>query len=215
MSDTELPVQSVLADIRDGLRRHDQLVLQAPPGAGKTTLVPLALLDEAWLGGERIVMLEPRRIATRAAAARMAELLGETVGQRVGYRMRLESKVSRQTRIEIMTEGVLTRMLSDDPGLEGIGLVIFDEFHERSLDADLALALLRKMRGEGRGPRLLVMSATAGRRGGPSASPTRCVTPCSPRSTSIPRAASWPSCPGRATSASSKRRSPAAAAASR
>jgi ATP-dependent helicase HrpB len=143
-------------------------VLQAPPGAGKTTLVPLALLNEPWLAGQRIVMLEPRRLAARAAARRMAELLGERVGETVGYRVRLDSRVGARTRIEVVTEGILTRRLRDDPGLEGVGLVIFDEFHERSLQADLGLALTLETRAVLREDlRLLVMSATL--EGGPIA----------------------------------------------
>jgi ATP-dependent helicase HrpB len=116
-------------------------VLVAEPGAGKTTRVPLLLRDEPWLGGQKIVMLEPRRLATRAAARRMAETLGEDVGGTVGYTVRLERKVSDRTRIEVVTEGILTRRLQTDPELKGVGLVIFDEFHERSLDGDLGLAL--------------------------------------------------------------------------
>ncbi len=137
----DLPIETLIPDICLALASSDELVLEAPPGAGKTTRVPLALLAESWLVGQRILMLEPRRIAARAAAERMAEVLGERVGQTVGYRMRMDSAVSKQTRIEVVTEGVLTRMLQDDPSLGGIGLVIFDEFHERSLDADLGLAL--------------------------------------------------------------------------
>ncbi len=136
-------------------------MLVAPPGAGKTTRVPLALLEAPWLGGQRIVMLEPRRLATRAAATYMASLLGERVGQRVGYRMRQDTKVSAATRIEVVTEGILTRMLQDDPTLEGIGAVLFDEYHERSLVADTGLALTLAAAELFRDDlRLLVMSAT-------------------------------------------------------
>ena len=142
----DLPIQSVIPDIRSALATGNELVLEAPPGAGKTTGVPLALLEESWLGSQRIVMLEPRRIAAKSAAERMAELLGERVGVTVGYRMRMETLVSQATRIEVVTEGVLTRMLQDDPSLDGIGLLIFDEFHERSLDADLGLALTLESR---------------------------------------------------------------------
>lgn len=161
----DLPIESLIPDIRRVLASADQLVLEAPPGAGKTTRVPLALLDESWLSGQRILMLEPRRIATRAAAERMAEVLGERVGQTVGYRMRMDSAVSKQTRIEVVTEGILTRMLQDDPSLAGIGLLIFDEFHERSLDADLGLALTlegRSLFGDlrDRPLKVLLMSAT-------------------------------------------------------
>ena len=116
-------------------------MLEAPPGAGKTTQVPLALLDAPWLQGRRIVMLEPRRVAARAAARFMAQQLGEAVGDTVGYRIRFDSKVSAHTRIEVVTEGILTRLLQDDPMLEGIGALLFDEFHERHLSGDLGLAL--------------------------------------------------------------------------
>jgi ATP-dependent helicase HrpB len=156
-----LPIEPVLPAIRAALRNSTALVLQAPPGAGKTTGVPLALLDEPWLAGQTILLLEPRRLATRAAAARMASLLGEPVGQTVGYQIRFDRQISRQTRIEVVTEGILTRRLQRDPALEGVGLVIFDEFHERSLHADLALALcLDSQRGLRENLRLLVMSAT-------------------------------------------------------
>ncbi|HSV27966.1 MAG TPA: ATP-dependent helicase HrpB, partial [Candidatus Omnitrophota bacterium] len=165
---TPLPIDTVLPDIRRALAGSAGLVLQAPPGAGKTTRVPLALLDQAWLAGNCIVMLEPRRLAARAAAARMAETLGEAVGETVGYRIRLDSKVGPRTRIEVVTEGILTRMLQDDPSLPGVGLVIFDEFHERSLNADLGLALCLESQGALRDDlKLLVMSATLD--GGPVA----------------------------------------------
>ena len=156
-----LPIEPVLPAIRAALQNATALVLQAPPGAGKTTCVPLALLDEPWLTGQTILMLEPRRLAARAAATRMAGLLGEPVGQTVGYRIRFDRQISRQTRIEVVTEGILTRRLQRDPGLTGVGLVMFDEFHERSLHADLALALcLDSQRGLRDDLRLLVMSAT-------------------------------------------------------
>lgn len=165
---TALPIASVLPEIRAALAAAPGLVLQAPPGAGKTTGVPLALVDEPWLAGRRIVMLEPRRLAARAAAARMAETLGEPVGRTVGYRIRFESKVSEATRIEVVTEGILTRMLQDDPELGGVGLVIFDEFHERSLNADLGLALCLESQGALRDDlKIVVMSATLD--GGPVA----------------------------------------------
>lgn len=136
-------------------------VLVAPPGAGKTTVTPLALLEAPWLGGGRIIMLEPRRLAARAAAERMAAALGEAVGETVGFRVRMQSKVSGRTRIEVVTEGVFTRMILGDPGLSGVACVIFDEFHERSLDADLGLALALDAQGVLRDDlRLLVMSAT-------------------------------------------------------
>jgi ATP-dependent helicase HrpB len=147
--------------LREGLARHRDVVLHAPTGAGKSTIVPLALLDEAFLANRKILMLEPRRLATRAVAARMASLLEQGVGQTIGYRMRLDTRVSRATRIEVVTEGVLTRLLQEDPALEGVGCVIFDEFHERSLQADLGLALCLDARRQlGGGFRVLVMSAT-------------------------------------------------------
>ena len=157
----DLPVAEALPALRAALAASGQAVLAAPPGSGKTTLVPLALLDEPWLAGKRILMLEPRRIAARASAARMAWLLGERVGETVGYQIRFEKKVSAATRIEVITEGLLTRRLQADPELPGVGLVIFDEFHERSLDADLALALTLDARANlNESLRVLVMSAT-------------------------------------------------------
>ncbi|MFO1071547.1 MAG: ATP-dependent helicase HrpB [Geminicoccaceae bacterium] len=158
---TGLPIEAVLPELAQALAHAPAAVLEAPPGAGKTTLVPLRLADAPWLAGQRILMLEPRRLATRAAARRMAELLGEEVGGTVGYAMRFERKRSAATRIEVVTEGLLTRRLQRDPALEGYGLVIFDEFHERSLDADLALALCLDAQAALRPElRLLVMSAT-------------------------------------------------------
>ncbi|MEH6591871.1 MAG: ATP-dependent helicase HrpB [Halioglobus sp.] len=160
---SDLPIASVLEDIRDTLPFRHQLVLQAPPGAGKTTAVPLALLDQAWLGSQKILLLEPRRVAARAAATRMAQMLGEKVGETVGYRIRLDTCVSDNTRIEVITEGILTRMLQSDPSLDGVGMVIFDEFHERSLDSDLGLALTlesRKLFREAPALKLIIMSAT-------------------------------------------------------
>ena len=139
---TGLPVEACIAQVRSALAGPGHAVLQAPPGAGKTTIVPLRLLDEAWLAGGRIVVLEPRRLASRAAARRMADLLGEQVGDTVGYRTRDERHVGRATRIEVVTEGILTRHLQHDPSLPGVGLVVFDEIHERNLQADLALALM-------------------------------------------------------------------------
>lgn len=154
-----LPIEEVLPDLIAALDRSGRAVLQAPPGAGKTTRVPLALLEAGAEG--RILVLEPRRLATRAAAERMAEMLGEPCGQTVGYRIRGESKVSEATRIEVVTEGILTRMIQDAPDLPGIGTVIFDEFHERALNADLGLALAWEARGALREDlRILVMSAT-------------------------------------------------------
>jgi ATP-dependent helicase HrpB len=156
-----LPIHSSLEEIRAALRVRGAAVIHAPPGAGKTTLVPPALLDEDWLGTGRIVMLEPRRLAARAAAQRMSFLRGEEVGRTIGYRTRLDTRVSAATRIEVVTEGVLTRMLQHDPTLDGYGLVIFDEFHERSLQADTGLALALHTRQLVRPDlRVLVMSAT-------------------------------------------------------
>ncbi len=156
-----LPVAQALPDLTAALGAGNAAVLAAPPGAGKTTLVPLVLMNEAWCAGGKLIVLEPRRLAARAAAARMASLLGETVGQTVGYRVRLDTRVSARTRIEVVTEGVFTRMILDDPTLEGVACVLFDEFHERSLDADLGLAFARDSQGLVREDlRLLVMSAT-------------------------------------------------------
>ena len=156
-----LPIDEALPALMSALAEASRAVLVAPPGAGKTTVVPLALKGEAWLGDGKIVVLEPRRLAARAAARRMAAMLGEPVGETVGYRVRMESRVSARTRIEVVTEGVFTRMVLDDPGLEGIGAVLFDEFHERSLDADLGLALSVEAQNLLRPDlRLVVMSAT-------------------------------------------------------
>jgi len=158
-----LPIDEVLPALREALATRHEAVLEAPPGAGKTTRVPLALLHEPWLAGQTILMLEPRRLAARAAAERLASELGEKVGETVGYRIRLDSKVGPNTRIEVVTEGILTRRLQDDPALDGVGLLIFDEFHERSLDADLALALSlngRELFREDQPLKILLMSAT-------------------------------------------------------
>nr|MCW1952078.1 helicase-related protein [Octadecabacter sp.] len=155
-----LPIDDVMPELIEAVRTRGCAVLQAPPGAGKTTRVPLALLNAGNVQG-KIVMLEPRRLAARAAAERLAQQLGETAGQTVGYRMRGETKVSGATKIEVVTEGILTRMIQSDPELSGIGAVIFDEFHERSLNADLGLALTLEVR-EALRPDLvlMVMSAT-------------------------------------------------------
>jgi ATP-dependent helicase HrpB len=159
--DTPLPIDAVLDELAGTLSKNTAAVLVAPPGAGKTTRVPLALLDAPWLGTRKIIMLEPRRIAARASAERMARTLGESVGQTVGYRVRFGSKVSRATRIEVVTEGIFSRQILDDPELSGIAAVLFDEFHERSLDADLGLALARDAQtGLREDLRILVMSAT-------------------------------------------------------
>jgi len=158
-----LPIDEVLPALRLALAERHEAVLEAPPGAGKTTRVPLALLNEPWLAGQKILMLEPRRLAARAAAERLASELGEKVGETVGYRIRLDSKVGPDTRIEVVTEGILTRRLQHDPALEGVGLLIFDEFHERSLDADLALALSlngRELFRDEQPLKILLMSAT-------------------------------------------------------
>lgn len=157
----KLPVDLIIDELRTTLRLHVNTILVAPPGAGKTTRIPLALLNEPWLEGRRILMLEPRRLAARAAARYMAVSLGEEVGRTVGYRVKHDTKVSPMTRIEVITEGVLTRLLQADPSLEDVGLVILDEFHERSLHADLGLALCLQSQAVLRNDlRLLVMSAT-------------------------------------------------------
>ena len=160
---SQLPIDSLLPEIVATLAQRNELILEAEPGAGKTTRVPLALLDQPWLAGQKITLLEPRRLAAKAAAQRLAQQLGEPVGKRVGYRVRLETRISDATRLEVVTGGVLVRMLQENPGLEGTGLLILDEFHERSLDADLSLALAlqgRELLREGPPLKLLLMSAT-------------------------------------------------------
>ncbi|MEJ2154632.1 MAG: ATP-dependent helicase HrpB [Desulfobacteraceae bacterium] len=157
----DLPVTEIFDDLDGALAAHTAAVLMAPPGAGKSTAVPLFLKDAQWLSGRKIVMLAPRRLAARAAARRMAHMLGERVGRTVGYRVRLDTRIGPHTRIEVVTEGVLTRMLQNDPALDGVGLVIFDEFHERSLNADVGLALCLDIQGILNADlKLLVMSAT-------------------------------------------------------
>ncbi|WP_458372600.1 ATP-dependent helicase HrpB [Pseudomonas veronii] len=158
-----LPIDLVLPDLREALANRHEVILEAPPGAGKTTRVPLALLNEPWLGDQKILMLEPRRLAARAAAERLASELSEKVGETVGYRIRLESKVGPRTQIEVVTEGILARRLQDDPALDGVGVVIFDEYHLRNLDSDLALALClsaRELLRDEPPLKLLLMSAT-------------------------------------------------------
>lgn len=156
-----LPIDDALPRLTEALRAREAAVLVAPPGAGKTTRVPLVLMDEAWAANKKILVLEPRRLAARAAAARMAATLGEQVGDTVGLRVRFGSKISKKTRIEVVTEGVFTRLVLDDPSLDGIAAVLFDEFHERSLDADLGLALARDVQQGLRDDlKVLVMSAT-------------------------------------------------------
>ncbi|MFP7723431.1 ATP-dependent helicase HrpB [Lysobacter sp. A3-1-A15] len=161
MSRPTFPIDELLPRIRESLAAHPRLVLEAPPGAGKTTQVPPALLDAPWLQGRRILLLEPRRVAARAAAHFMAAQRGEAVGETVGYRIRFDNKVSAATRIEVVTEGILTRMIQDDPTLEGVGAVLLDEFHERHLAADLGLALALDVQASLREDlRIVVMSAT-------------------------------------------------------
>ncbi len=157
----DLPIKEALPALHEALIARGAVLLEAPPGAGKSTIVPIALLTAPWLAGRKILMLEPRRIAARAVAMRMAALLGEPIGRTVGFRTRLETRIGRETRIEVVTEGILTRMLQEDSALAGVGCVIFDEFHERSLNADLGLALCIESRENLRQDlRLLVMSAT-------------------------------------------------------
>ena len=155
-----LPIHQVIPDLLAALQKSKRAVLTAPPGAGKTTYVPLALLQSGLING-RIVMLEPRRLAARTAAERMAKTLGEPIGETIGYRIRGEYKSSAKTKIEVVTEGILTRMLQKDPSLDGVEAVIFDEFHERSLNADLGLALCLEVASALRDDlQLIVMSAT-------------------------------------------------------
>lgn len=163
MSHPALPIINILPQLLDVLGQRDEAIVVAPPGAGKTTQIPLSLLDAKWLGKQKVLMLEPRRLAARAAAYRMASMLGEKAGQTIGYRIRHDTCVSQQTRVEVVTEGILTRMIQNNPALDGIGIVIFDEFHERSLEADLGLALIlqaRQLFREDIPLKLLLMSAT-------------------------------------------------------
>lgn len=157
----DLPVSEIIPEVKKHLSASNSLIIQAPPGAGKSTLLPLTLLDEPWLAGKKIIMLEPRRLATKSIAQRMADMLGEDVGKTVGYRIRFESAISNQTRLEVITEGILTRMMHQDNALEEVGLVIFDEFHERNLFSEVALALAREVQQVLRPDlRILLMSAT-------------------------------------------------------
>ncbi|MEQ8582676.1 MAG: ATP-dependent helicase HrpB [Marinoscillum sp.] len=157
----DLPITEVIDEVKSHLSADNTLIVNAPPGAGKSTLLPLTLLQEEWLKGQKILMLEPRRLAARTIASRMSELIGDQVGKTVGYRVRFDNKVSEKTRIEVLTEGILTRMIHSDNSLEGVGLVIFDEFHERSIHADVALALCREAQQVIRPDlRIMIMSAT-------------------------------------------------------
>ena len=158
---TTFPIAEILPELRAQLDAQPRLVLEAPPGAGKTTQVPLALLDATWLAGRKIVMLEPRRIAARAAAEFMAAQLGEDVGETVGYRIRFETKVSTRTRIEVVTEGILTRMIQSDPELAEVGAILFDEFHERHLNGDFGAALALEVQASLRPDLRLVTLLTA------------------------------------------------------
>src|SRR5688572_16821198 len=155
------PVLEVVEELKHKLAGHPVVILQAPPGAGKSTVLPLELMNESWLGDKKIVMLEPRRLAARSVAHRLASLKEEEPGESVGYRVRFETRIGPKTRIEVVTEGILTRMIQQDNALEDIGLLIFDEFHERSLHADLALALSLQVQQVLRTDlRILIMSAT-------------------------------------------------------
>ncbi|AWW28741.1 ATP-dependent helicase HrpB [Echinicola strongylocentroti] len=158
---TNLPVVDIIPQVKKDLNVNNSLILHAPPGAGKSTLIPLVLKDETWLKGKKILMLEPRRLAAKSIASRMANLLGEPVGQNVGYRIRFENKATKNTQIEVLTEGIMTRMIHQDNALEEVGLVIFDEFHERNIHADVAMALCREVQEILRPDlKILVMSAT-------------------------------------------------------
>lgn len=157
----QYPIAEIVDEIKDALNLQTTLILQAPPGAGKSTILPLELLKSDWLGDKKIILLEPRRMAARSVAQRMSDLLEEEVGKTVGYRVRFDQRISEQTRIEVVTEGILTRRLQQDNTLDGVGMVIFDEFHERSLHSDLSLALCRDLQQVLREDlRILIMSAT-------------------------------------------------------
>ncbi|MFY0598714.1 MAG: ATP-dependent helicase HrpB [Cyclobacteriaceae bacterium] len=157
----DLPIVEVIDEVKTHLSQSNTLIVNAPPGAGKSTLLPITLLEESWLKGQKILMLEPRRLAARTIASRMSQLIEDQVGKTVGYRVRFDNKVSSQTKIEVLTEGILTRMIHSDNALEGVGLVIFDEFHERSIHADVALALCREAQQVLRPDlKIMIMSAT-------------------------------------------------------
>ncbi len=157
----DLPVVEIIDEVKKQLAENSTLIVHAPPGAGKSTLLPLALLNESWLGNQKIIMLEPRRLAAKSIASRLSELIGDEVGNTIGYRIRFENKVSEQTKIEVVTEGILTRMIQSDNELQGVALVIFDEFHERSIHADVAMALCREAQQVLRQDlKIVIMSAT-------------------------------------------------------
>ena len=159
--DINLPIKDIINDVREKLSLDNTLIVNAPAGAGKSTILPLALLEQPTFEGKKILMLEPRRLAARTIAGRMSDLLGEEVGNTIGYRIRFENRVSKDTKVEVLTEGILTRMIQQDNTLEGVAMVIFDEFHERSMHADLALALCREAQQIIRPDlRIMIMSAT-------------------------------------------------------
>ena len=158
---SKLPVLNVIEKLKSTVSKHPISLLNAPPGAGKSTIVPIALLDEPWLNDKKIIVLEPRRLATKTIACRLAENIGEEVGNTIGYRIRFEVKISKKTKIEVVTEGILTRILQADSALQEVGLVIFDEFHERNIHSDLALALCQDSQSILRSDlKILIMSAT-------------------------------------------------------
>ena len=161
LSQLDLPVAEIIPAVKKQLSTGNSVIIQAPPGAGKSTLLPLSLLQEPWLAGKKILLLEPRRLATKSIAQRMSDLLGEEVGHTVGYRIRFDTCVTAATRLEVITEGILTRMLHQDNALEDVGMVIFDEFHERNLFSDVGLALCREVQQVLREDlRIVLMSAT-------------------------------------------------------